>query len=306
MATFIVTKEQLYIIAGAASGLCLCCCTVAAILFKMHYTSDLERAASMTATQISQNGSFSSPALSQPSNPRRRSTYLDPNDVYDLEIHEDHRAKRISRASTCTDVEKQIHDLNDGMKSIIVESVPLNQDDERIQNDFHSTIDSVEVIEMKRIKDNVSMKVYGALLTAKTEELKTRNVGQVERVLFHGTSFENVAKIVNNGFNRDFNRVHKYGKGTYFSSSATVSAGYCKCDDADDPSMKVMLVCKVIVGESHIGWKGINGSNWPLKEDQKTQYESLVDREENPSIFVIHRDYHAIPTHIITFKHEQR
>ena len=188
------------------------------------------------------------------------------------------------------------------------ESVVMNDEDKSIYNEFRKTLsnDAVEVIELKRLKDNVSRKiVYDALLQAKTQELKDKHVQHIERVLFHGTSSQNVAKIVNNGFNRDFNRTHRYGKGTYFSPLASESAKYCERDDEDDPRKNVMLVCKVIVGEYCIGTHDMDGSSVPYKPDKKTQYESCVNKMVNPTIFVINRDYHAIPTHIITFKYKK-
>lgn len=124
----------------------------------------------------------------------------------------------------------------------------------------------------------------------------------VERVLFHGTSSKTIAKIVNNGFNRDYNRHHLYGKGTYFSSLASESAKYCECDD-EDPAKNVLLVCRVIVGEFCVGTKEMDGSTVPYKADKKTQFDSCVNRMVNPTIFVVNRDYHAIPTHIVTFKY---
>ena len=187
-------------------------------------------------------------------------------------------------------------------------SVVMNGEDKKIYNKFRETMseDTFEVIELKRIKKTVSQnEMYRALLKAKTKELKNRNVQQIERVLFHGTSFKNVDSIINNGFNRDFNRTHLYGKGTYFSSRASVSAGYCYCDDDDDPEKKVMLVCKVIVGEYCVGRSDMDGSSVPYKADKKTRYESCVNTMVNPTIFVINRDYHAIATHIITFKNKK-
>ena len=182
----------------------------------------------------------------------------------------------------------------------------MNEDDKRILKEFEQTLSrkSVEVLSIQKIKDNASKSmVYAALLSAKKEELADRQIESVERVLFHGTSFANIAKIVNNGFNRDFNRHHLYGKGTYFSSLASESAKYCSNDDEEDENKFVMLVCKVIIGEYTLGSPQMDGASIPYKADKKTQYESCVNNVKNPTIFVINRDYHAIPTHIITFKY---
>ena len=186
----------------------------------------------------------------------------------------------------------------------ISQSVAMNDEEREIFREFRKTMTdvTVKVITMKRIKRTLSRReVYEAILKTKTKELKNKNVKQIEQMLFHGTASKNVAKIVNGGFNRDFNRMHRYGKGTYFSSMASESARYC---DLLQPIKKI-LVCKVIVGEYCIGTPDMDGSSVPYKSDQKTRYESCVNRMENPTIFVINRDYHAIPTHIITYKYKQ-
>jgi len=189
-----------------------------------------------------------------------------------------------------------------------VERVRMGEDDRRIYDEFCKTMsaDTVSVLSIQKIKDNAAKKiVYDALLTAKRAELAGKDVPQIERDLFHGTSFGNIAKIVNNGFNRDFNRHHLYGKGTYFSCLASESAKYCENDDAADNERYVMLVCKVITGEFTLGRREMDGSSIPYKPDNKTQFESCVNHLQNPTIFVINRDYHAIPTHIITFKYRK-
>ena len=72
------------------------------------------------------------------------------------------------------------------------ERVIMNEDDRNILDEFCKTMtgDSVEVMSIQKIKDNAAKTiVYNALLTAKKEELKDKNVDQIERVLFHGMSF---------------------------------------------------------------------------------------------------------------------
>ena len=73
---------------------------------------------------------------------------------------------------------------------------------------------------------------------------------QIERVLFHGTSQDIIIKIMQNGFNRDFNKTHVYGKGVYFAKNANYSHNYCK---VNINNQYYMLVCRVIVGDYCIG-----------------------------------------------------
>ena len=54
-------------------------------------------------------------------------------------------------------------------------------------------------------------------------------------MLFHGTSLDNITKIIYGGFNRDYNIKSLYGKGTYFSNEAKIAAEYCtKFDERID------------------------------------------------------------------------
>ena len=116
--------------------------------------------------------------------------------------------------------------------------------------------------------------------------------------VYIGTTFENVSKIINTGFNRDYNITSVYGKGTYFSNQAKIAAQYCTT--YDDRNVYAMLACRVYVGDSTVGSYYMKKSEL-YKEDKVTQYDSLVNNTKNPSIFVINRDYHAVPCYIIVF-----
>ena len=114
---------------------------------------------------------------------------------------------------------------------------------------------------------------------------------KIERTLFHGTDPDVIIKIKNNGFNRDFNVVGYYDRGTYFARDASYSHGYCKLNSNGE---YIMLVCKVIVGDCCAGNSSMKTP--PFKSDGVTQYDSLVNNTLNPSIFVVSCDYHCIPS----------
>ena len=61
-----------------------------------------------------------------------------------------------------------------------------------------------------------------------------------------------------------------------------------------------MLVCKVIIGDCCIGQRHMVTP--PFKPNSVLQYDSMVDDLNNPSIFVVTKDYHAIPVYSITYK----
>ena len=168
-------------------------------------------------------------------------------------------------------------------------------------------INVLNIEHVLKINKNYSqnMNVYDALMNAK----KKKNNNKIrEDMLFHGTSFENINKIIHGGFNRDYNVRGKYGKGTYFSNRASISADYCKeaartvdgGDGGDGNPVYAMLACRVYIGESVKGRENMR-DNELFMNDKVTRYDSLVNHLDNPSIFVINRDYHAIPCYIILF-----
>merc|ERR1712130_433350 len=133
--------------------------------------------------------------------------------------------------------------------------------------------------------------VYNELLSSK----KIKN----EKMLFHGTSLENIGKIIHNGFNRDFNQRSRYGQGTYFTNDASIAFKYAKQQKADS-KYYAMLACKVIVGQSTLGRRSMDQTSL-FQPDGTTLFDSLVNDMDNPSIFVINRDYHAMPLYVLIF-----
>lgn len=59
-----------------------------------------------------------------------------------------------------------------------------------------------------------------------------------------------------------------------------------------------MILSKVIVGMYHKGTADMKDS--PMR-DETLQYDSTVDCVNNPSIFVIYKDYRAYPNYIIHY-----
>lgn len=107
--------------------------------------------------------------------------------------------------------------------------------------------------------------------------------------LYHGTSEEAIHSIIKNGFDSGYNRVSAYGKGTYFSPRATMSATYSK---PKKDEISYMFMCDVICGKYKLGSPNI------LKTDDVDNYvNSLTD----PSIICCPLDDMAIPRYVIAF-----
>ena len=146
-----------------------------------------------------------------------------------------------------------------------------------------------------------NLDIYNALMM-----LNKNGKSENQRILFHGTSLENVKRIMNTGFNRDYNVNSVYGKGTYFSNKARIAAKYCEKMEKKfeaDKTIYVMLGCLTYIGEYTVGSLNMNDSSL-FMDDCVTQYDSLVNRLDNPSIFVINRDYHSVPCFIIVYSRQ--
>lgn len=126
--------------------------------------------------------------------------------------------------------------------------------------------------------------------------LATRQKKPKIQYLYHVTSINNVSNIIHTGFNRDYNVRSKYGRGTYFASSPYKACKYLKYIDTQSQT-NIMFCCRVLVGHSIIGTQNMISP--------AIQYDSLVDNLHNPQIYVIDKDYHAYPTHVIIFKQIQ-
>eukprot|EP01084_Bolivina_argentea_P105763 189406_1 len=128
--------------------------------------------------------------------------------------------------------------------------------------------------------------VYESIL----KTMKNKN----EMILFHGTKLKNIDKIIYNGFNSSYNVRSKYGKGTYFTNNPSTAALYSDLFDIEKGYFTI-LVCRVIIGKCGLAktcHKNIN-------DKRNTMYDSMVNNLQNPSIFVINKDYHAIPIYIV-------
>ena len=172
-------------------------------------------------------------------------------------------------------------------------------DEQSVMDLFRMTVRNRRIVSVQSIAKNAKNEIYEAILAEKIKKSnggKSRN--EIERYLWHGTkNINNINLIINNGFDRSYNRTMGFGKGTYFARDASYSVnGYC---GADVEGIFYILLCKVIVGEYTRGSQTYTAI--PKKPDH-TEYDSMVNCERNPSIFVIWRDYHACPTHLVKFR----
>jgi hypothetical protein len=144
---------------------------------------------------------------------------------------------------------------------LFIDKITNNELDERFQNRY------LTILEKRMIKDEP------------VEILE----------LYHGTSEESMNNIIKNGFNKKYNKVSAWGKGTYFSPLATMSASYSK---PKDDEVSYMFMCDVIFGKNQIGSR-----NKELTDDIDNYVNSLT----NSSIICCPLDDMAIPRYVIAF-----
>ncbi|XP_030645814.1 protein mono-ADP-ribosyltransferase PARP12-like isoform X2 [Chanos chanos] len=131
------------------------------------------------------------------------------------------------------------------------------------------------------------------------EQMKERNGGKevFDRYLFHGTDPSLVDAICEQNFDWRICGVHGtlYGKGSYFARDAVYSDKYASSSNG----RKTMFLALVLVGESTRG-----NSTYlrpPQKGSNKGFYDSCVDNESNPAIFVIFEKYQIYPEFLIEY-----
>jgi len=114
-----------------------------------------------------------------------------------------------------------------------------------------------------------------------------------ERLLWHGTPWESISNIVQNGFNRAYVGRHgtRLGRGTYFAEDAKYALRFC----GKSPSRAVVLA-GVLPGHLCKGEEGLVEP--PLVGTSGARYDSTVDDPEQPRIFCVFRDYQALPLYV--------
>ncbi|KAM6945739.1 poly(ADP-ribose) polymerase family member 14-related sequence 1 [Aplochiton taeniatus] len=155
------------------------------------------------------------------------------------------------------------------------------------------------VIKMERIQNSSMWQNF----QIKKRDLETRNGHKNnERRLFHGTCHTTVHHINHRGFNRSYagKNAAAFGNGTYFAVNASYSASstYSK---PDAQGQKFMYLCRVLTGDFTQGRQGMIVP--PGKGGASVQlYDSVVDKQAAPTMFIVFHDCMAYPEYLITFK----
>ncbi|KAM6926460.1 protein mono-ADP-ribosyltransferase PARP12 [Lycodopsis pacificus] len=165
-----------------------------------------------------------------------------------------------------------------------------------IEKLFKRTMPQSKINNIQRIQNPSLWKVF----QWQKEQMKERNAAKSvnEQYLFHGTDESLIDAICEQNFDWRMCGVHgtAYGKGSYFARDASYSDRYAKVKRSPT---NVMFVALVLVGEYTRG----NSSfvRPPPKGNGKTLYDSCVDCESSPSIYVIFEKQQIYPEYLIDY-----
>ena len=135
----------------------------------------------------------------------------------------------------------------------------------------------------------------------KKEKMRQSEQTVDERALFHGTTPDAVEAICKRNFDW---RLHgknatSFGAGSYFARDASYSHCYA---DKNAHGFQHMFVAKVLVGSFIRGHANYRTPPRKIPSDPASDlYDSCVDNQSNPRIFVVFDTDQVYPEYIITY-----
>ncbi|NXD01289.1 PAR12 polymerase, partial [Certhia familiaris] len=165
---------------------------------------------------------------------------------------------------------------------------------------FHQTMKNYSILKIQRIQNLSLWKVF----QWQKEKMKRENGRKEvqEKLLFHGTDVTSMKTICTQNFDWRICGCNGsgYGKGIYFARDARYSHTYCQAT----PQGRSMFVARVLVGDYV---KGNPAYVRPPEKgaDKLWLYDSCVDDESNPSVFVVFEKHQIYPEYIIEYQEER-
>ncbi|KAF0041398.1 hypothetical protein F2P81_007296 [Scophthalmus maximus] len=161
---------------------------------------------------------------------------------------------------------------------------------------FKRTMPQGKINSIQRIQNPSLWKVF----QWQREQMTKSNGGKPvnEHYLFHGTDASLIEAICEQNFDWRMCGVHgvSYGRGSYFARDASYSDRYARIKTTLN---KVMFVALVLVGEH---CRGVSSYvRPPPKGKGRALYDSCVDCDSNPSIYVIFEKQQIYPEYLIKY-----
>ena len=134
------------------------------------------------------------------------------------------------------------------------------------------------------------------------KKLKASNYDTIEKLLFHGTTPDVIDAICKQNFDHRMRGKNGtvYGEGSYFAVKASYSNNY---SSQSGEKTRFMFLASVLTGECKLGGSQLRRP--PLKDPNNPAsdlYDSYVDNEEEPNIFVIFNDEQCYPSYLIKYR----
>ncbi|XP_042566379.1 protein mono-ADP-ribosyltransferase PARP15 [Clupea harengus] len=170
-----------------------------------------------------------------------------------------------------------------------------------VKRDFKKSANKT-VLKIERVQ-NVRLRQAYAVQRQQLEDKNGPLVGAREKMLYHGTTAQACQSIMKTNFNRSFagQNATVYGLGTYFAVKASYSANPTySCPEAD--GTQLMFVARVLTGSYTLGQRDMKVPPPFSPQQPNIRFDSLVDDQQNPSMFVVFHDSQAYPDYLITFK----
>ncbi|XP_029931738.1 protein mono-ADP-ribosyltransferase PARP14-like isoform X2 [Myripristis murdjan] len=180
-----------------------------------------------------------------------------------------------------------------------VELRPDSQEYQEVAMGFQKTAKQYNIHKIERVQ-NYSLWLAYALCR---QRILTKNgsADLGEKMLYHGTAAESCTIIEKSKFDRNFAGEHGavYGRGVYFAVEAQYSArGY---SPRDSSGLKRLYRARVLTGRYTVGNLSMKAPPPRSATDPTDCFDSLVDNQQQPSMFVIFHDDQAYPEYRITF-----
>lgn len=170
-------------------------------------------------------------------------------------------------------------------------SLELNNtenDIKKLTSEFLRQLPKAVITSIERIDLSTMIKCFDALKG-------TMSAASEKRWLYHGTSGDACSNIVTKGFNRSYcgKNATVYGRGVYFARDITYSSSIVY-SPPDDQGVQRIIAARVLVGKTAVGDKTMI--------EPPEGVSTTVNQTDNPSIFVVYKDFQAIPEYIVCFK----
>ncbi|XP_078359266.1 protein mono-ADP-ribosyltransferase TIPARP-like [Oculina patagonica] len=184
-----------------------------------------------------------------------------------------------------------------------------SQEFQDVSKRFYETIlkYGAKILVVEKIKNDFLLERYNRKREQMKKKLNVSNDDEIEKLLFHGTTPDVIDAICKQNFDHRMRGKNgtRYGEGSYFAVNASYSNNYSTSQSED--KTRLMFLASVLTGEYKLGGRDLRRP--PLKDPNNPAsdlYNSCVDNEQDPKIFVIFNDEQCYPLYLIKYRFHGR